>query len=184
MGLAGRDDADRYPLCRLAGVTTQRPTGIVYQQPFESARHGWSSSRGIQSELDTTVFHDGKSSLHLSGEQTRGWNYVSHAIDPHILPASKYHLSCWLKVGSLVPVQLLPYLKIGLTNHEGKWLTNCPTNSYDMGNAGAWQLLEATFETSLDTGGGHLALERGSNDTTTQIDLWLDSVELELLETP
>lgn len=184
LGLAGRDDADRYPLCRLSGVTTQRPIGIIYQQQFESTGHGWGNSRGIQSELDTTVFHDGKSSLHLSGEQTHGWNYVSHALDPPIMPASKYRLSCWLKVNSLEPDRLPPYLKIGLTDGEGKWLTNCPTNSYDMGTAGTWQYLEATFETSLETGGGHLALERGSDDITTQIDLWLDSVELELHEAP
>ena len=41
-----------------------------------------------------------------------------------------------------------------------------------------WNDLEATFETSLETAGGHLALERGSNDTATRIDLWLDNVQL------
>ncbi len=184
LGLAGRDDADRYPLCQLAGVATQRVTGIVYQQQFESAAHGWSSSPGIQSELDTTVFRSGTSSLHLSGTQTRGWNYVSHALNTPILPASKYRLSCWLKVHTIEPTGLPPYPKIGLTDGEGAWLTNCQTNSYDMSNSGAWQKLEATFETTFETAGGHLALERGSNDITTRIDLWLDSVELELLEAP
>jgi hypothetical protein len=49
---------------------------------------------------------------------------------------------------------------------------------------GTWQRLEATFETSLETTGGHLALERATNDTTTRIDLCLDSMQLELLEAP
>ena len=184
LGLVGRDEADRYPLCRLAGVATQQATGIIYQQQFESAGHGWNCSRGIQSEIDTTIFHEGKSSLHLAGRQTRGWNYVSHTLDAPILPASKYRLSGWLKVSTLEPGRMPPYLKIGLVDSEDKWLTNCPTNSYDMSDSGAWQRLEATFETSLETAGGHLALERGSNDTATQIDLWLDDVQLELLEAP
>jgi hypothetical protein len=184
LGLAGRDEADRYILCRLAGVAAQRPTGVVYQQQFESAGHGWSGDRNLQSGLDTTNFRDGRSSLHLSGRQMRGWNYVSHTLDTPILPASKYRLSGWLKVDTLEPGRLRPYFKIGLTDSKGKWVTNCPTSAYDMSNSGAWQQLEATFETSLETAGGHLALERGSNDTPTRIDLWLDSVQLELLEAP
>ena len=67
---------------------------------------------------------------------------------------------------------------------EGKWLMNCVTNSYDMSKSGQWQHLEATVETSMETAGGHLALERGSNDTATRIDLWLDNVQIELLEAP
>ena len=184
LGLAGRDEADRYDLCRITGVTAQRPTGIVYQQQFESASHRWSCSRSLQSGLDTKMFHDGISSLHVSGQQTHGWNYVSHALDSPILPASKYRLSCWLKVKTLEPDRLPPYFKIGLTDREGKWLMNCSTNSYDMSNSGAWQQLEGTLETSLETAGGHLALERGSNDAATRIDLWLDNVQLELLEAP
>jgi hypothetical protein len=184
LGLTGRDEADRYHLCRLDGVTGQRPTGIIYQQQFKSAGYGWNCAGGIQSELDTTVFHEGKSSLHLLGRQARGWNYASHTLDSPILPASKYRLSCWLKVNSLEPGRLRPYLKIGLTDSEGKWLMNCVTNSYDMSNSGQWQHLEATVETSMETTGGHLALERGSNDTATRIDLWLDNVQLELLEAP
>lgn len=53
-----------------------------------------------------------------------------------------------------------------------------------MSRTGQWQQLEAAFETSLETAGGHLALERGSNDTATRIDLWFDDVRLELLEAP
>ncbi len=57
-------------------------------------------------------------------------------------------------------------------------------SAYDMSRSGTWQRLEGTFETSLETAGGHLAVERGTNATPTEIDLWLDRVELELLEAP
>lgn len=184
LGLAGRDQADRYDLCRITGVTAQRLTGIVYQQQFESTDHRWNCSRSLQSGLDNTTFHDGRSSLHVAGQQARGWNYVSHTLDLPILPASKYRLSCWLKVTALEPDGLPPYLKIGLADRAGKWLMNCPTNAYDMSNSGTWQRLANTLETSLETAGGHLALERGSHDTATCIDLWLDHVQLELLEAP
>jgi hypothetical protein len=184
LGMAGKDEVDRYHLCRLAGVRTQRPTGIIYQQHFESAGYGWDCSQGLESELDTKILHDGKSSLHVSGRQARGWNYVSHTLDSPVLPASKYRLSCWLKVDVVEPRRLPPYLKIGLTDSEGKWLTNHATNSYDMSNSGQWQHLEAIVETTLETAGGHIALERGSHDTATRVDLWLDNVQLELLEAP
>ncbi len=52
------------------------------------------------------------------------------------------------------------------------------------GGAGAWQRLEGTFETPLDTAGGHLALERGGMEIQTRINAWIDDVELELLEAP
>jgi hypothetical protein len=184
LGLAGQDEADRYYLCRLAGITVQRPAGIIYHQHFESAEYGWNCAQGLQSELDTTVFHEGESSLHLSGPQASGWNYVSHTLASPVLPASKYRLSCWLKVNIMEPTRLAPYLKIGLTDSEGKWLTNCVTNSYDMNDSGQWQHLEAVVETTLETAGGHIALERGSHDAATRIDLWLDDVQLELLEAP
>ncbi len=184
LGLTDRDEQDRYSLCRLKAVTVERPTGSVYQQPFEAADHGWNCHRSLRSVLDTTVFHEGTSSLHLSGRQTSGWNYTSHTLGMPIRPASKYRLSCWLKVATVEPAALRPYLKIGLTDAEGTWLDNCPTTAYDMSRTGQWQHLETTFETSLETAGGHLALERGSNDAATSIDLWLDDVQLELLEAP
>jgi len=184
LGLAGRDEADRYPLCHISGVATQRPTGVVYRQKFESAGHGWKCADGLEAELDTEISRDGESSLHLSGRQNRGWNYASHTLTVPILPASKYRLSGWLKVKTLEPDRLAPYLKIGLTDHEGEWLTNCLTDSYDMNESGVWQRLEATVETLAETAGGHLALERGTHDAATRIELWLDDVQLELLEAP
>jgi hypothetical protein len=182
LGLAGRDQADRYDLCRITGVAGQRPTGIVYQQLFESADRHWNASQSLRSGLDNSTFHEGGSSLHVAGRQARGWNYLSHTLDLPILPASKYRLSCWLKVTALEPQRLPPYLKTGLADRAGQWLMNCSTNSYDMSRSGTWQKLATTLETSVETAGGHLALERGSHDTTTRIDLWLDHVQLELLE--
>jgi len=184
LGLAGRDEAGRYSLCRLEGVAVEQSSGVIYQQSFESTDHGWHCARSLESGLDSTVSREGTYSLHLSGRQTRGWNYISHALDAAILPASRYRLSCWLKVGSVEPSGLAPYLKIGLVDGGGEWLENRPTSAYDMSRMGQWQRLEAAFETSLETAGGHLALERGSNDTATRIDLWLDDVRLELLEAP
>jgi len=180
LGLAGRDEAGRYSLCRLEGVAVEQSSGVIYQQSFESTDHGWHCTRG----LDSAVSREGTSSLHLSGRQARGWNYISHALDAAILPASRYRLSCWLKVGSVEPSGPAPYLKIGLVDAEGDWIENHPTSTYDMNRTGQWQRLEAALETSLETVDGHLALERGSNDTATRIDLWLDDVRLELLEAP
>jgi hypothetical protein len=141
-------------------------------------------SRGLESGVDSTTFHSGKASLRLTGVQGSGWNYTSHSLRIPVLPVSRYRLSFWIRVNKLEPSRLSPYLKLGLTDVDGKWLANLHTGRYDMRDSGNWQRLEATFETTGDTAGGHLALERGDHDASTRIDLWLDDVTLELLEAP
>ena len=64
------------------------------------------------------------------------WNYASHNLAVPVLPGSKYRLSCLLKVDQLEPAAMEPYLKIGLTDGEGRWLENCHTNRYQMGTVG------------------------------------------------
>jgi len=184
LGIEGRDDEDRYKLCTLAAVATDRPTGVVYAQGFEADDHGWSFAEGIEGSLDTETFHAGKSSLKLTGTQQDSYNYTSHNLAIPVLPGSKYRLSCWLKVDSLEPERYEPYLKIGLTDAEGKWLTNLQTNRYDTGKLGEWQHLVGTLETTLDTAGGHLALEKGGKEPSVEIGAWIDQAELELLEAP
>jgi hypothetical protein len=184
LGLAGRDEADRYHLCTVQGVATSRPTGVVYEQSFESEGHRWSVASGIEAHLDSDTFHGEKFSLRLSGNQQGSWNYAAHHLALPVLPASKYRLSCWLKVHRLEPAKMAPYLKIGLTDGDGRWLENCQTSRYNMAAAGSWQRLEGTLETPLETATGHLALERGGQEIQTRIQAWIDDVKLELLEAP
>ncbi|MCC6446608.1 MAG: hypothetical protein IT210_24535 [Armatimonadetes bacterium] len=77
-----------------------------------------------------------------------------------------------------------PYLKIGLTDGKGRWLANINTDPYDTARMGDWQQLTAYAETTPDTAGGHLAVEKGSLEARSRVLLWLDDVELELLESP
>jgi hypothetical protein len=184
LGIAGRDEDDRYRLCTVTGTAASRPTGPVYAQGFETGEHGWSEASGIEATLDAEEFHEGKSSLRLTGDQQGAWNYAAHHLALPVLPGSKYRLSCRLKVDELEPARLAPYLKIGLTDADRSLLENCHTGRYDMSDAGAWQRLEGTFETPLETVGGHLALERGGKEIRTRIKAWIDGVQLELLEAP
>ncbi len=184
LGITGRDEGDRYRLCTIAGTATSRPTGTVYQQGFETDDHDWSVASGIEADSDSATVRSGTSSLLLSGVQQGSWNYAAHHLAFPVLPGSKYRLACWLNVGELEPARMAPYLKIGLTDGDGQLLENCHTSRYDMSKAGTWQRLEGTFETPLENSGGHLALERGGKDIQTQIKVWIDDVELSLLEAP
>lgn len=184
LGIAGRDQEDGYILCQVTAVATGRKTGVVYRQPFESAGHGWLVAEGIDGALEATTAHGGDASLHLKGTQRGSFNFVYHQLDVPLLPGSRYRLSCWLKVDKLSPKSLRPYLKVGLTNVRNEWLTNCVTSRYDTGHMGRWQHLQGTLETTTDTAGGHLALEKGTKETAVTLDAWLDDVELELLEAP
>lgn len=184
LGIAGRDDDDRYGLCAVTGVERSRPVGAVYDQEFETDDHRWNTAAGIKGRTDAGVVHAGHASLCLTGVQQGSWNYASHYLATPVLPGSKYRLSCWLRVDQLEPARMAPYLKIGLTDGDGGLLENCHTSRYDVSRLGEWQRLEGTFETPLETTGGHLALERGGKDVQTQITAWIDDVELELLEAP
>ncbi len=45
-------------------------------------------------------------------------------------------------------------------------------------------LLISRVDSTQDTAGGHLALEKGSQDTHATLRAWVESVRLELLESP
>ena len=129
LGIAGRDEDDRYRLWhRHRRQRVRGLTGAVYEQGFETDDHGWSMSSGIEGRIGLRhVFHGGKSSLRLSGVQQGSWNYASHYLATPVLPGSKYRLSCWLKVDELDPARMAPYLKIGLTDGDGGcWRTATP----------------------------------------------------------
>ena len=67
-----------------------------------------------------------------------------------------------MRVDNIAPGSPAPYLKIGLSDARGKWLTNVHTNRYDLGKPGTWQRLVALVETTPNTAGGHLTIEKGS----------------------
>ena len=184
LGIEGRDADDRYELCRIEAVAGEGPAGVVYEQRFEADGHGWGTTQGIEGSLDHATLHEGASSFHLQGTQQGGYNYTLHNLAEPVLPGSKYRLSCWLKIDSLKPNSKQPYLKIGLSGADGGWLANRHTSRYDTGKMGEWQRLTCTLETTLDTAGGHLALEKGGKEAAVEIDAWLDDVQLELLEAP
>ena len=58
------------------------------------------------------------------------------------------------------------------------------TNSYDLGRLGTWQRLVALVETTPNTAGGHLAIEKGALEGSITATIRLDDVRLELLESP
>lgn len=185
LGIQGRDAEDRYRLGMIPGVQGTRRTGVVYREGFEGPeRPDWSFSSGIEGEIDRKVSHDDEASLRIEGTQKGSWNYVSHGLRIPILPVSRYRFACWLRVEELEPEDRAPYLKVGLTDRKGDWIENHVTRRYDTGKAGTWQRLEGTFETTAETAGGHLALERGGKDASIRIRAWIDAVELELLEAP
>jgi len=184
LGISGRDADDRYRLCRIPGIRTARRTGTVFEQAFSDQEFEWRAVSGVSAVLDTSEKHSGSASLRVEGTQQGSWNYVSRDVPDRILPASRYRLSCWMRVEFVVPAKCAPYLKLGVTDAEGKWLDNFGTGRYDMSRVGVWQRLQATFDTPLPAAGGHLAVEKGGREIAVTVRFWLDDVQLELLEAP
>ncbi len=184
LGIAGRDGEGRYLLCEIPAVPANTDDLVTLQEGFERANPDWYAGTGITLTVDRGEHHSGTGSLRVEGTQSNGWNYAANRTQFAVYPGSKYRLTCWMKVDSLQPESLAPYFKLGVNNTEGKWSTNISTNLYDMHRAGQWQQLSAIAETPLDAALGQFAVERGTNDSQTTVIIWLDDVQLELLEGP
>lgn len=184
LGIAGQDAEGRYDLCSLSAEKRPASPAVVYDEGFEQGTAGWTATQGMTARPDATA-HSGKGCLLVSGTQSgKAWNYAQITLKQPVLPASRYRLSCWMHVENIAPGAPAPYLKIGLSDAQGKWLTNIQTNSYDLARLGTWQRLVALVETTPNTVGGHLAIEKGSLEARISAAIRLDDVRLELLESP
>ena len=183
LGIAGRDSDGRYDLGEIDAERTGPRTGTVYQEGFETGDGGWRATEGMTTRPDPGA-HSGKGCLLVTGTQPgTAWNYASLDLPRPVLPASRYRLSCWMKVDRIEPARP-PYLKIGLNDIHGQWLANFTTNPYDLSKPGTWQRLTGIAETTPDTASGQLAIEKGSLEEKMTVTLRLDDVRLELLESP
>ena len=182
--LDGRDADGRYELCRLEGVRSKPADAVVYQTGFEQGEKPWATTAGMEAQIQLGRAHSGEGCLRLDGTQPDAFNYAVHTLDAPLLPLSRYRLSGWMMVERLDPRSYPPYLKCGLTDAGGKWLTNCNTGVYDTQHMGTWRKLEVAFDTTADTAGGHLAVEKGVRAAAIGATILLDDVKLEVLEAP
>ncbi len=64
-----------------------------------------------------------------------------------------------------------------------KMLRNSHNHHCNTGAMDTWQHLSIEFETTADTRGATLAIEKGTR-AKTSVKLWLDDAKLELIEAP
>lgn len=184
LGLAGRDADGRYDLCALPAAPGASPSGVVSSEGFEAGTGGWQAAPGMTVHADTTA-HTGHGSLLLQGTQPgNAWNYASVDLKPPVLPAARYRFSCWMKVDALTPKDHAPYLKLGVNDAQGHWLTNFSTNPYDTSKLGAWQRIEGEADTPPAAALGQFAVEKGALEAHLTATIRLDDVTLELMEAP
>ena len=186
LALAGRDALTRYPVATL-GITRTADTGptVIYADGFEATPPApWPAATGIKAAV-TSDAHAGHGALSVTGTQTGGsWNYAATGTSVSVLPASRYRLSCWMKVDSLSDADHPPYLKLGVNDTDGKWIVNFPTSRYDTAKLGAWQQLAGIIETPARAAKADITIEKGDLESKLTLSLHLDDVRLELLETP
>ena len=182
--ISGRDSEGRYDLCSLPAERRATASAAAIEEGFEHSLGGWGASQGMTVRVDP-VAHGGQASLLVTGMQPgTAWGYAQINLREPVLPASRYELSCWMRVDRISPRTYAPYLKIGLTDARGKWLTNVQTDRYDLDKLGTWQHLVAIVDTTPETAGGHLAIEKGTLESRVQAQIRLDDVRLTPLETP
>ena len=183
LGLAGRDADGAYVLAQVPVEKVAPRNPVVHAEGFANGSAGWSAAAGMTATVDPEGF-DGKACLLVSGSEAgKAWSLASANLKEPILPASRYRISCRMKV-ERIDSKRGPYLKIGLTDAAGKWITNWSTGGYDVGKLGTWQLLEGYAETTPETAGGHLAIEKGTLEAKVTATLRLADVKVELLESP
>ena len=128
LGIEGRDERDRYVLCAIEGVRAKAVRRMAYEEGFEPGSEPWRAAGGMSTRVDRSVRHAGRASMSVEGTQEGSWNYAGLALEGPVLPGSLYRLSCWMRVDELEPPSWAPYLKLGLSDERGRWLTNRNTS--------------------------------------------------------
>lgn len=184
LGIAGRQDDGSYALGTVTAVAApDTEAQVVYSQDFEGAEPpGWGVSEQIAASLGDEG-HDSAHCLLVSGSAQQSWNYVQRRAG-NVLPYARYRLSCWVCVDEISRQDKAPYLKVGINEAGGKWITNFSTNPYDLKRVGTWQKLEGNADLPANAATADLALEKGDNSTPVTLKLRLDDVKLELIEAP
>jgi len=183
LGLAGRDDQGRYDLGEITVERAERGPEVVYSEGFDAGAPGWTAAPGMRVGVDPAA-RSGAGCLLVSGEEPgRAWNYAWVRVAEPVMPFSRYRLSCWMRVDAIEP-RLPPYVKLGVYDAAGRWLTNFSTDQYDLDKMGTWQHLVGYVETPGDAAIGDIAVEKGVLDEPVRATIRLDDVQLELLESP
>jgi hypothetical protein len=185
LGFAGRDETGRYPLCVLPAVTVAAAPTLLIDEGFEAEPLAtWHGAKGVSANVVADSAHAGTRALRVSGTSKGTWNYATARLPAGLPPGSRVRLSGWLRVDDLQGTRRGPYLKIGVNDPEGRWLTNLNTAAYDLAAMGAWQRLQGIGEVPAKAGSADLAIERGEPDAEIHVDLRLDDVQVDVLEAP
>jgi hypothetical protein len=181
LGIGGRDDERRYDLCAVEAEAVAAGPATVYGADFEVGIGEWEGADGMSVQR-TNEAHRGRGALLIEGRQpSTSWNYASAAVS--LVPGSRYRLSCWMRVDEIAP-QEPPYLKLGVDDAAGQWITNFNTPPYDLSRIGVWQELVTYAETPANAAAGAIAVEKGVLEASIAARIAVDDVRLELLESP
>lgn len=184
LGIEGKQADGSYNLCPLEAVPGQDLQTVAFETGFETEDKPWSAVEGITTTLVAEGAHTGQKALRVSGSTATAWNYASFRVPTPIAAFGKYRFSVWMKVEECSSKTLWPYLKIGVNDTTGKWLTNFGTGKFDPNKLGQWQLLQGTGDLPANAGLIDLALEKGDNTTPVTVKLLVDDVKVELVEAP
>lgn len=181
LGIEGLNTDGSYTLVTI-------PTGrsavqaSAYRVDFTAGLSNWQAAPGLTMKRDEAG-KDSPGSLHVSGTQPgNAWSYASDETIVPLMPASRYRFSCWMKVDQCTMQP--PYLKMELRRADGSWVGNANTSRYDLSQKGTWQKIMAVIETDQDTAQGRFAIERGQKNGSATVDIVIDDILVEPLETP
>ncbi|MEI6502273.1 MAG: DUF4832 domain-containing protein [Armatimonadota bacterium] len=184
LGIAGREADDRYALCAIPAIAGEDTTGVPFETGFETEDTPWTGVAGMKTSLVTDGAHSGQKALLVAGTAEKSWNYAMVRVPKPIAAFGKYRFSAWMKVEECPDKQPAPYLKIGVNDAKGKWITNFSTEQYDLTKPGTWQLLEGLGDLPASAYTVDLAVETGDVSRSLTMKLLLDDVKVELLEAP
>ena len=181
LAIEGRGVDGQYELGPIRAIGVSGEPETVYEEDFQSESVGWHPSAGIDLSLSTAPDGTGERCLLLTGNQLDSWGFAAAAVADPILPGGKYRLSCRMRIDGLEGPGS-PSLKLGVADVEGNHLANYNTPPYDLDRLGSWQVLTTFFSVGAQAGRGTISLEKGSRSPVRCARIWLDAVQLELLE--
>lgn len=184
LGNAGKDERGRYRVTQITAIERTGPVGEVFREGFEGELERWGLAKGITASLVTEGAHSGKAALLIEGPSEGGWNYAQRRLPVTVVPAAKYRLTTWMRVDRLEPGLKAPYVKLGVNDAQGHWLTNFNSQTFDPAKMGEWQRLECVAEMPANVGSLDFAVERGTPTGVIDAKIMVDDIVLDVLEAP
>lgn len=184
LAMKGRQTDGTYALASIEAKPGALAAARLPKLDLEKDVAGWVPVTGM-TLTHASEGYNSAGSVKVAGRQPgKHWDYAYLPLGNALQPGARYRVTCWMKVADWSAKDIPPYVKLGLNDAKGVWITNVNSAKYDLQRQGQWQQLAIDCEMPPLAEQSIFAIERGEFDAEVSGTIWLDDLTVEMLEAP